>query len=71
MYERKKIYSAGDITLGGYLLLNIALNEKACRKCEKIHSERYYFEKNVITVKFMKKPNIVVNVKSSFADLNI
>jgi len=26
MYEKKKIYAAGDITLGGYLLLNIALN---------------------------------------------
>jgi hypothetical protein len=33
MYEKKKIYASGDITLGGYLLLNIALNEKACRKC--------------------------------------
>jgi hypothetical protein len=33
VYEKKKIYSAGDITLGGYLLLNIALNEKGCRKC--------------------------------------
>ena len=33
MYDKKKLYAPGDITLGGYLLLNIALNEKACKKC--------------------------------------
>lgn len=37
-FNHKKIYSNGDITLGGYILLTAANFERPCKTCENGHN---------------------------------